>query len=151
MSQRFVVDTSILAQLFTTEPDSPRVRTLVKSLDKASIQHLDIPEFTIIEVTNVLWQYVRRHGMALDTATLALSYLRTLPLTIHASSPLLSRAFDISTQYNLAIYDTLHLALAENLQCGLITDDKKQAGVAQQLQITLKPITDFAEYVEPGS
>ena len=59
---------------------------------------------------------------------------------------LLPRALEIALAARLAVYDCVHIALAENLRCSLITADTRQADAAQNLGINLKPITDFPEY-----
>jgi predicted nucleic acid-binding protein len=47
-------------------------------------------------------------------------------------------------QHNLAIYDSVYIALAERLGFPLITADAKQAAAAAGVGATLKPTADFA-------
>jgi predicted nucleic acid-binding protein len=53
------------------------------------------------------------------------------------------RALQIGLATQLAIYDSLYLALAESLNCALITVDQKQSEAAISTQIPIKAIADF--------
>ena len=110
---------------------------------------LHVPEFALIECVNVIWKQVRFHGETPATARKILNDLRTFPLIFHDAYELLMSAFDISLTNNLAIYDCIHIALADLLQIPLITVDTKQAKAAEAIGVSLKPITDFPEFVEP--
>lgn len=149
MSERYVVDTSVLIQAYVSEVDTKRVQTLLHGLEKPDPDELNIPEFCLVECVNVLWKHVRLHGMPLSTAKQAIEALLALTLTIHAASDLLPRTLEIGLSHDLAIYDAVHITLAENLGCSLITVDEKQAKAASVVGVSLKPITDFPEFVEP--
>ncbi len=56
---------------------------------------------------------------------------------------LLVRALQIGLEHKLAIYDSVYIALAEKHNLPLITADARQAAAAQQVGVTLKPVTDF--------
>lgn len=60
-----------------------------------------------------------------------------------AETKVLPRALEIGLKHQLAVYDSVYIALAEQLGYSLITDDGKQAAAATAEGITLKPITDF--------
>jgi len=53
------------------------------------------------------------------------------------------RALEIGLKHQLAIYDSIYIALAEKLNYPLITVDQKQAKASQAEGITLKNIADF--------
>ena len=46
-------------------------------------------------------------------------------------------------RYELAIYDSIYIAMAERLNCELITIDRRQANAARSMGVKLKPIGDF--------
>jgi predicted nucleic acid-binding protein len=67
-----------------------------------------------------------------------------LPLSIVAITTALNRqAFIIALDHQLAIYDSIYLALAQHFSCPLITIDVKQGGIATAIGVPLKLITDF--------
>ena len=55
---------------------------------------------------------------------------------------------NVGVESNLAIYDAVYVALAEHLDCPLITVDAKQADVALAVGITFKSLLDFPEFKE---
>jgi predicted nucleic acid-binding protein len=61
---------------------------------------------------------------------------------------LLPRALEIGLNNQLAVYDSVHIALAEKLGLPLITVDAKQATAATASGVVLKPITDFPEFTQ---
>jgi len=122
---------------------------LLQGLGEPNAIELHIPEFTLMECVSVLWQHVRRHGLVVNTAKEMVQTLLDLTLHVHLAAHLLPRAFEIATDHGLAIYDSIHVALAEQLGCPLITNDERQGKVAAAVGIVIKPITDFPEFVEP--
>lgn len=54
-----------------------------------------------------------------------------------------SCALQIGLVHQLAIYDSIYIALAEQFNCPLITADVKQEAAAKAIGVTIKPITDF--------
>ena len=143
MNAHYVVDTSVLIQGVIDDSDSARVDTLLTSLDENA---LHVPEFGFIECANVLWKRVRFANMAEEHVKHELQTLLVLPFHVHASPPLLPRALEIGLAQGLAVYDCVHIALAERLNCPLITVDVRQANAAQTARVPLKPIPDFPEY-----
>jgi len=87
----------------------------------------------VIDPSALIQTYVR------EPQTEALS-----ALLVHFAPAYLSEAIDIGLDHGLAIYDALYIVLAQKLQTALITTDKKQMRVAQQIGVAIKPVTDFA-------
>jgi predicted nucleic acid-binding protein len=140
----YVVDTSILIQGFITDIHSARAKTLIFSVvGKSNTAH--ILNFGRVECVNILWKRVRFNNLPLADAESILDNIKATPLRIHDEEPYLHRALQIAAAQELAAYDSVYLALAEDLGFALITDDSKQAQAAIQMGLTVKPITDFAE------
>jgi predicted nucleic acid-binding protein len=141
MTERYVVDTSVVIQRLIVEMNTPHVRCLFAQMAKGLV--IIVPEFCLLECANVLWKQVRFQGMPRQTAESLLIELLELPLQIVAGSQLMPRALQLGLANQLAIYDAIYLALAESLNCTVITADQKQAEAAISTQISTKPITDF--------
>jgi predicted nucleic acid-binding protein len=151
LSDVYVIDTSVLIQAYVSESETRRVQTLLNRLDdEDDSDELHVLEMCLIECGNVFWKHVRLHGMPLETARRNIKRLLSLPLIVHPSRDYLVDAFEIGITHQLAVYDALYIMLAKSLSLPLITTDAKQASVAQAEGVTLKPITDFPEYQEPG-
>jgi predicted nucleic acid-binding protein len=69
--------------------------------------------------------------------------LLALPFEIMPVGNLLSRALQIGLSHQLAVYDSLYIALAQSLSCPLISVDQRQAQAATANNVVFKPITDF--------
>jgi predicted nucleic acid-binding protein len=50
----------------------------------------------------------------------------------------------MSLRHQIVVYDSVYIAIAEQVGAPLITADQKQAQAAAAEGVTLKPITDFA-------
>lgn len=66
-----------------------------------------------------------------------------MPLISHSVSDLMPNALRIGLKYNLAVYDSLYIAMGMRLNLPLITVDAKQEAAAKAEGIQLKAITDF--------
>jgi predicted nucleic acid-binding protein len=141
MNDRYVVDANIVIQRLIVEQDSPQVKVLFDQMISGT--ELIVPEFCRLECTNVLWKQVRFQGMPADVAEGLLVQLIALPLTVTAIQHLMTRSLQIGLRYELAIYDSIYIAMAERLDCELITIDRRQANAARSLGVKLKPIGDF--------
>jgi predicted nucleic acid-binding protein len=139
---RYVIDASIVIQFLIADTHTEEVRALFREL--TSNDELIVPEFCILECTNVLWKQVRFYGMDEETAHALVTDLADLPLTSYTITHLLDRALKIGLAHQLAVYDSVYIALAENLSSSLITDDERQASAGSTAGIVLKSIMDFA-------
>ena len=119
----FVVDTTVVIGHLIDDPFTPQARALFRRLNKTIILH--IPEFCFLECANVLWKRVRFNEMQPAQAEMLLKGLSALPLITDAVKPLLQRALQIGLKHQLAVYDSLYIALAESLNCSLITVDSR--------------------------
>ncbi len=137
----YILDASILVQYVVADIHTTNVDVLFEAVGDTITTH--IPEFCLLECTNVLWKQVRFNNVPPTTANRHTKDLQALDLVIAPIIGLLPRALEIGLKHQLAVYDSLYIALAEQLGYPLITDDSKQAKAATAEGITLKPITDF--------
>jgi predicted nucleic acid-binding protein len=69
--------------------------------------------------------------------------LVAFPFKVVPVSSLLKRGLQIGLAHQLAIYDSIFIALAEQTGAALITADLKQEQAARHEGIVIKAITDF--------
>lgn len=150
MVHQYVVDASVLIQGFIEDIDTRRVLTLLRgAIASEPTIELHIPEFCILECTNILWKRVRFHSSPEAEVKRSLENLVAFPVIIHQVIGLLPRALSLGVDQQLAVYDSLYIALSESTTYPLITVDERQANVARTIgSSTLKPITDFPEFTE---
>jgi len=78
-----------------------------------------------VEVAQALRGYVREGALDAGSAAAALEDLRSLDLERHGHEPLLDRVWALRD--NLTAYDAVYVALAEALECTLLTCDGRLA------------------------
>ena len=137
----YVVDTSVVSQYSISQSYTPQVRVLITRMYAGD--QLYIPEFSLLECANVLWKEVRFRGLSQTNAEEIIAELLKLPFQIVPVKNLLPRALQIGLTHQLAIYDSLYIALALDLNFPLITVDDKQLNAAIACGVLIKPITDF--------
>lgn len=82
-----------------------------------------VPALIYYEVANIL--LFGRSRPPADEATEALADLFTIPLMVEApSSDVAGVALRVASQHGLSYYDATYVALAETLDCTLITADQ---------------------------
>jgi len=137
----YVVDASVVVQLLITDTYSDETEVLFDSIEDGN--KLIVPEFGVIECTNVLWKHVRFHNLKQADAEGLVQDLIKLDIVVTPVTGLMARALEIGLKHQLAIYDSIYITLAEKLNYPLITVDQKQAKASQTEGITLKNIADF--------
>lgn len=138
----YVVDASVLIQYAITQEYTPEVRVLIARMYQGD--RLYLPEFCLLECTNVIWKAVRFNGLATSIASQIITELQRLPLQIEPVISLLPSALEIGLTYQLAVYDSLYIALAEQLDLPLISLDERQVRAATAKGLTIKPLADFS-------
>lgn len=85
------------------------------------------PHLIDLEVTQVLRRWVRAGRLDADRAKRSLDLLDDLPVHRWPHRELLARIWDL--RENVTAYDGAYVALAEALECALVTRDARLAGV----------------------
>ena len=119
----YLVDTSIVIQHLLSDVHTVYAEALFEGLGDTVMIH--VPEFCFIECTNVLWKRVRFHGLPQSVAEGLLNNLLALPITVVPTAGVLKRSLQIGLRHQLAVYDSMYIALAETLALPLITDDQR--------------------------
>lgn len=124
---RYVVDASVVAKWFLPEVHTTAaVRLLEGGHD------LLVPDLVFPEVGNVLWKKVRLGEIVGNEARRILRTLRSIPLEVHPTMPLLAAAFELAIGLDRTVYDCVYLTLAVQKQCQMVTADSKLRRAIQQ-------------------
>jgi predicted nucleic acid-binding protein len=121
VSGPLVLDASVLAKLFLQEADSSAARALV-----GAGFALAGPELVVVEVASAVLRRYRAGGLTRQEAELALNDVRRYflrGLTLAPDSNLQPRAEEIALDLRQALRVCFYVALAERLQCDLVTAD----------------------------
>ena len=137
----YVVDASVVIEYLVTDQFTPNAMAFFAQVTDSD--QLVVPEFCLMECTNVIWKQVRFNNMPLADARNLVKDLRTLKLRRTPMKRQLERALEIGLNNALAIYDSGYIALALHYSYPLITIDDRQSKAAAAEGVTLKPIMDF--------
>ena len=86
-------------------------------------QRIAAPDLMRIEVLSFIRRRSTRAGLERIDAVAALRDLLDLPILVYPTAPLLDRVWDLRD--NLTPYDACYVALAEALDCPLLTADQR--------------------------
>ena len=113
-----VIDSSILFEaLVENTPEGLWSREFI------SDGELHCPELVLAETTNVLRRAEGSNNYPRLDAGRVFRYLLDLPLTLHPLEPFAERIWEL--RHNLTCYDAWYVALAESLDCPLVTLDRR--------------------------
>jgi predicted nucleic acid-binding protein len=132
-----VVDASVvLSWVLPTEDTDQALSLRSYALDNPQIKLLVPPTFWY-EVTNVLWVATRRQRLDNYNALKALESLNDFQFTVWIAEP--EHCLKLSIAYNLAVYDTAYLEIANDKKAALWTMDQRLKKAAESLGINVLP------------
>jgi predicted nucleic acid-binding protein len=117
----FIPDAGLGVKWFVPEPDADQA---VRLLDARFELH--VPSYFFTEAASVLQRKVTVDRTLSEAEGLnAFQFLRTVPMTIHATEALLEDAFRYGVRYRRPVYDGLYLVLAVALGGRVVTADRR--------------------------
>ncbi len=115
-----VVDASVLANVVGDDgADGDRARELLIG------QELSVPDLVDVEVVSVLRRRWLAKTMTARRFAAAVEDLGALPADRYPILPFMRRAYELRA--NVSAYDATYVALAEQLDCPLVTADRRLA------------------------
>ncbi|WP_166902449.1 type II toxin-antitoxin system VapC family toxin [Mycobacterium sp. DL440] len=91
-----------------------------------AVETVHAPHLVDAEVVSVLRRQVAANLLRAEDAHRALYVWRKLGLIRYAAAPLLERVWELRAA--VTTYDAMYVALAENLDCALVTADARLSG-----------------------
>jgi predicted nucleic acid-binding protein len=122
------------------ESDSDKAQQL-RADDERQIHELLAPDFFPIEVVHALARSERRGIITPAQGPIFLADLLAGQPRLHPYVPLLWKAYAISSQARIRVYDCLYVALAERERCELLPADDR---LVRTLQLAFAFITSLA-------
>lgn len=144
MSSTVIVDTSIVIKWMIEEPDSDAaVALLARWINEGTV--ILAPVLLAYEITNVLYQRIRKGLLTVAEAEQALAYVlsNTVEIDVPPDYALNIRATQLAYEYSLsAAYDAHYLALAEREHCEYWTADLKLLNATNKKLSWVKNLRD---------
>jgi predicted nucleic acid-binding protein len=128
--RRAVLDASAAVSIVL---DRPVAEGLAEFLDDCP--RIWAPELLIAEAANALGKYVRTRELTVASALERLQAARVLVDAFIPTVDLVEEAFFVSSRNRHPIYDLLYAVLARRRGAVLLTLDRRQATVAQEMGI----------------
>lgn len=119
-----VVDASLLVSLLIG--NSPTAQAAGRALSDAD--GVCVPDLAYVETVAVVRKRWLRGVIDAARCQEAVEDLMILPLSVYPTLPLIVRAFELRA--NVTTYEACYVALAETLQCELVTGDRRLAQAA---------------------
>jgi predicted nucleic acid-binding protein len=121
----FIVDASVVAKWYL--PDEILKDTAQNILDDYAQAKINIamPQLTLIELINTLIMSYRRNRANKIIVDNSVNSFLSLGINLKETNHLSTNILNYCYKYNCTAYDATYLALAESLNCKLITADKK--------------------------
>ena|ERR1022692_468057 len=121
---KYVLDSCVGFKWAVIEVDTVKARRLRNDF-RNGVHELIAPDVFPTEIAHSLTRAERQRRLTPSLGAQALlDLLQTLP-QLFASVPLLPRAYAISSQARIGVYDCLYVALAEQERCSFVTADDK--------------------------
>jgi predicted nucleic acid-binding protein len=128
---RYVLDSSVAVKWVLEEEHSDRARQL-RDDARNGVHQLLAPDVFPVELGHALTRAERQGRInAPDGWSSWLAVMAHSP-HLHASLPLMPRAFALSSKIRIGIYDCLYVALADREQCELVTTDERLVRVLHE-------------------
>ena len=119
-----VIDASVGFKALVTEADSAKAIQLVEDY-RNGVAELIAPDFYPVEVTHSLTRAERQGRITpVEGEKLLTTLLQDLPRLL-PSLALLPKAYALSWQVRIGVYDCLYVALAEQHGCDFVTADDR--------------------------
>jgi predicted nucleic acid-binding protein len=121
---KFVLDSSVAFKWVVPESDSDKADRLRKDVRTGTLTIL-APDVFPAELGHALTRAERQRRILFGQSELFWADAVTTPPLLEPSSPLMTRAIQISSQLRVGVYDCLYVALAYREGCDFITADDK--------------------------
>jgi predicted nucleic acid-binding protein len=121
---KYVLDASVALKWVLPEAGSERAISLGHDF-KNGIHELVAPDSLPLEVAHALTRAERRGIIQPPDGMQRFRSISSMLPQLHSCLKLLPRAFEISSQMKIGLYDCLYVALAEREQCTLVTADMR--------------------------
>jgi predicted nucleic acid-binding protein len=121
---KYVLDASVGLKTVLPEVDSAKAETLIREFQQ-QVHELIAPDTYLVECAHALTRAQRRGLIQPSEGQQKFRLISDISPDLMPHIPLLARAYELSSQFRIGVYDCLYVALAEREQCELVTADQR--------------------------
>lgn len=121
---KYVLDSSVGFKWFLPEPGTDKALKLRDDF-RSGVIELTAPDVFGIEVAHAITRAERANRITTAEGERCMKTMLMLLPALHESLSLLPRAYELSSQFRIGIYDCLYVALAEREGCEVVTADQR--------------------------
>jgi predicted nucleic acid-binding protein len=121
-----VLDSSVAFKAVVREVDSDKATRLIEDFRKG-IEQLIAPDMFAVELGHALTKAERQGRISTTDGFKLWTQAMIDSPQFFPSLPLMPRAYALSSQHRIGIYDCLYLALSEQEQCKVVSGDARLA------------------------
>ena len=136
---KYILDASVAFKWLVAEADSDKSLRLRDDF-RTGIHELLAPDVLPIEVGHALTRAERQGRVSRADGFILWSGMMADCPQLFPSITLMPQAYAHSSQYRIGIYDCLYVALAEQQQCEIVSDDSRLSTLFPKLVV---PLTAF--------
>jgi len=142
LKKRYVLDASVISKWYyeKDEQDLFNAAAIYNNLQSRQYTFF-APDLLIFEILNI---FRMKPGMNDLKINGIINELYDLIVILGMNKNSFRKAFTISRDLNISFYDSIYLALADDIDAGLITADKKLFNSANSAGISIIMLSDFA-------
>jgi predicted nucleic acid-binding protein len=115
-----IIDASVAIKWFAPEVLSSEAERLLDGDDP-----LFAPDLLLVECGTIIWKKVRLGELARPDGDAALAALRSGPIHLVETRPLVERALNLAHELEHPVYDCLYLAAADTVDGVVVTADRR--------------------------
>lgn len=138
----FVIDASLLAALYVTEPLSQDAEAaLARARAQGAVLHA--PDLVLLEVANVLWKRTTRGELAGADAMTAISDVATTEIELHGAHRHAAQALALALAHNITAYDAAYVAVGIAVGGIVLSGDTTFCARAAAAGLPVTHVTSF--------
>ena len=147
MTERWVIDASVLAKIYLKDEDHTEIAETIVSRYISGTIDLVAPQFILYEVPSTILAAVRRRRLNAERGYQAIREFFELRIPLVGDDAtlqsMIEAAYTLAQDTGCKIYDSLYLVVAEAFDCPFITADAKLFRALSQQTDYLAWIGDF--------
>ena len=133
---KLALDACVALKLVLPEPDSDLARALMQDY-RNQVHELIAPDTLPAEIAHAMTRAERQGVLLQADGFHRFQQLSAILPKLHDYKPLLPRAYELSSQFRLGVFDCLYVALSEGEQSRVVTVDKRMLQLFPALTIPL--------------